>query len=289
MEALYAGLSVFLVTAAGALWAQRTALADDGSQARERKTQDRPVPRVGGIALLAGLVWIEAPASWPALLAAFAVGLVDDLMPGGLRPAPKALAQALAAAVVAWCLPWSGGEAWLAWAACWLAFNLANTYDNSDGALASLVVGGAACQAQWIWAALAAGFWPWNTLLRQSPRAPRAYWGDSGSHLWGALCVMHPELALLLVLPAMDLAWLAWVRWREGSRPWVGDRRHLAQRMEACGWPLGVRLLALFLIQLPCIVGWGWWGVAGTLLLYISARILTNGPCRRERRNQECI
>jgi len=254
-------------------------LLDRPESAPERKLQRGPVPRVGGIALALGLGGLWYARAWTpvtplALGAAFAVGLADDLAPRGLPRGLKFALEGLACALFAWEAPGSGA---LAFALAALALASANTFDNADGALASL---GCAALAPQL-AALLGGFLPWNLLLRRDASRPLAYLGDSGSHLLAFLLLADPRSALILVLPLLDLVRLAWVRWRAGSRPWIGDRRHLAHRLQARGLqpiPVAVLLLAIAAPAslLPCA-----WGVLSTALLFAAALALTSDPCPR--------
>ena len=251
-----------LATLAGAWVAPRIGWTDrPGGADAPRKRQGRPVPAVGGVAVLLGLAcapgvpwsgvagapeaselwgpWLPEPA-WCAatLFLLLAVGTLDDR--AGLRAGPKSLALVLAL------LPLAGGaarehgvlEALGALALGFAAVNLLNTFDNADGALASLCAlgfGGAAAHVS----AACLGFLPFNldagrARNRQSG-APSAYLGDAGAFVLAYLVLVNPRSAGVLVLPFLDLARLALVRWRAGSRPWIGDRRHLAHRLEARG------------------------------------------------------
>jgi UDP-GlcNAc:undecaprenyl-phosphate GlcNAc-1-phosphate transferase len=104
-----------------------------------------------------------------------------------------------------------------------------------DVALASAVLAGAC-----------AGFLPFNW-----PRA-RIFLGDAGSmtigFLLAGLAVLGlytpgarvPALAvgvplIALAVPLLDVAVVALLRWREGRPLWLGDRRHLAHRLERRG------------------------------------------------------
>ena len=287
-------------------------LVDSADEAPERKTQERPVPAVGGLALvLVGLgawlilrfapdahgwngLWLLAePGIGPALGLAFLVGAIDDRLPGGLAPGHKVLGQVLACLPLAWVAP--GIEGWALVLAGVVAMNVVNTFDNSDGCLTALSAAALAPVAAAPAVALAA-FLPFN--LGRLERAadgeparaarrlqPRAYLGDGGSHLLGILLLFHPGTWLAMTLPALDLARLSVLRWRTGGKPWDGDRRHLAHRFEALGWPAW-RIAALqVVIAAPTIfVGTsGAWedpvaligGVALTAGLFAGALLLS--------------
>jgi UDP-GlcNAc:undecaprenyl-phosphate GlcNAc-1-phosphate transferase len=239
--------------------------------AEERKPRTAPVPLVGGAALLAGLLAWDLSGGgslpWVALLAAFLLGLVDDIVPGGLGAATKLKGQCVVGGLLMLFPAGSGVEAGsgvaglidhlaLAIVAV-VAMNAVNTFDNADGAAS--VLGLAA-----LWPVPGArgallGFLPFNLLLRGSgfglvrrglllrdagPAAalpPKAMLGDSGSHVLGVLLAATPGAEPLLLLPLLDLGRLSLVRRARGRKPWEGDRRHLAHRLELMGLgPLAV-------------------------------------------------
>lgn len=291
-------VAAFAASGLAAALGRRARLVDDPSSAPERKPQRGPVPRVGGIvlacfALLAWFTepaffrgWAEAPArGWlgGALLLAFLVGLADDLWPGGLRPGAKLAAQLLVAGsfvhsgVLGEPAGPLGNLAWILFTLA--ALSAANTFDNADGALTGLGLLALVPQATLIPAALA-GFLPWNLCLRLDSTRPRAYLGDSGSHLLGLLLVCRPESAWILLLPALDLARLAWLRLRSGSRPWIGDRRHLAHRLAARGLGPTATLAALLAIAAPAALVAPAWGAALTCASFVLALRLAPDPCR---------
>ena len=200
-----------------------------------RKLQSGPVPPIGGWALLLPWLLLLAPASLqefsplvltPLLL--LVAGTFDDLF--GLRPLPKVATQLAAVSPLV-----ASGDPFLALLVL-VAINVANTFDNADGALATTSWLGFAAWGSpfclWI-----AGFLPWNLNGGGSGgrTRPTAYLGDAGAYLLGAVLVLHPLTAFALWIPALDLARLSVLRWRRGSRPWIGDRRHLAHRLQAKG------------------------------------------------------
>ena len=83
---------------------------------------------------------------------------------------------------------------------------------------------------------------------------PTAYLGDSGAYLLGLLLYRHGAWPALWI-PFLDLLRLCIVRWRAGSRPWLGDRRHLAHRLQAAG--LGPFAVAVILaaMAVPACLG----------------------------------
>lgn len=250
---------------------QRSRLADSAESASDRKLQRVPVPRVGGIALYAAACLVLPAQMRVPLLLALLAGAIDDLVPGGLGPAAKLLVQSGCALAIHALVP---GAAWWLAPALVLCFNIVNTFDNSDGALGSLVAGGAALAGVRELAWTAAGFLPWNTLLRRDASAPTAYWGDSGSHLLAAWIVLDARLWPVLLLPLLDLAWVCVLRLRAGVAPWKGDRRHLAQALERRGLGLAARLFVLLGIGLPVLLLPVLPGLFAGLCAYIAGRIL---------------
>lgn len=197
----------------------------------------------------------ERPWILAALCTAFAVGLTDDLRPGGLRPLAKLAGQALAGCVLAGPLLFAGDPTgWLLVLATPVALNALNTFDNADGAASSIALL-ALAPVQPIAAAAILGFLPVNVRRWDGRglggKAPRAILGDSGSHLLGMLILVTPPAWPLLFLPLLDLFRVCIERVRAGQAPWLGDRRHLAHRLERRGLsPLATALL-LALIAAP--------------------------------------
>lgn len=250
--------------------APRVGFVDSGSDAPLRKPQSRPVPAVGGTAIALALcatcaLYPDALATlangWTqaALAAAFAVGLADDLAPRGLSPLQKLFGQIVAGVLLA--VP-AAGAAWSS--AAWVvlgavtAQNAFNTFDNADGAAAALAACGLVAGAP-VLAAAVAGFLPFNLWIGQPTHrahawTPRAYLGDSGSHLLGLALFASPLGAAALWLPLLDLARVAVLRLARGVPPWVGDRRHLAHRLQAAGLPRTAVVGVLVAIASPPIV-----------------------------------
>ncbi|MDE0896587.1 MAG: MraY family glycosyltransferase [Planctomycetota bacterium] len=251
-------------------------LVDAPEEAPERKRQKKPVPLIGGSALfLAGAcawAWLgDGLFSFPAALApvslwlvlalvlSYTVGLLDDLIKGGLTARQKIFGQAgagLPLVVVGLELHGVLG-AILAIPCAVAAMNLANTYDNSDGALTSL----SAISLGFVAPAVALGllaFLPFNIgngglVIRGDRRDPRAYLGDSGSHLIGMLVLCYPAAWGFFLLPALDLGRVSVLRIRAGRQIWSGDRLHLAHRMEDRGFSTWTVLAFLALIATPFI------------------------------------
>lgn len=260
-------LALIALAAAAATWAlvlgaRHLGLVDDGAEAPERKSQRRAVPLVGGLGLFAALLVarLHTAPELGALAGALALGVLDDRLPRGLRPGAKLAGQLVvglgcAAAVSAGGVPWS--EALALGLLAVAAMNLINTFDHADGAATGVVLVGT-WPLPWLSAALL-GWLPFNLVLRRRDAAggstPWAYLGDGGSHLLGVLVALEPRLWGVLALPALDLARLSILRWRSGSRPWIGDRRHLGHRFQAAGvGPLGTAAW-LALLAAPAALG----------------------------------
>ncbi|MBM3991552.1 MAG: hypothetical protein FJ298_11165 [Planctomycetes bacterium] len=284
-------------------WARRAGWVDGGASERKRATA--PLPLCGGAIVLAGVLagWValeyfgRAQARfvpgrelrelvsaalgrevtlWPlgALLLAFAVGTLDDLLEDGLRPAHKLAGQAAVGAVLALPLVMAAPHDPRAWMVLALAMfascavlNWINTFDNADGAASGLGCAALLGSAPFFAAALAA-FLPFN--LARRGRAPRAILGDAGSHVLGLMFLLVPAAWPALALPALDLGRLVLVRARLGLAPWRGDRRHLAHRLQARGLAPATVALALLAISLPAIL-WSWLGAPLVVLAFVLA------------------
>lgn len=283
----------------------------DGGQGAEasRKLQARPVPPVGGAVVLLGLVlvtvslriwgghwdpriasWIDPWAGAASLVLAFCAGLIDDLRAGGLRARAKLGLQTLAATPAAASLlvhlldrqSLEPGHAVLWTLALVLgavvAQNAFNTFDNADGASTGLGVLALAFHAP-VFAGPLLGFLPWNVNARARPgAAPTAYLGDAGSHLLGMLILLVPSAWPALALPLFDLARVSIKRLRAGSRPWVGDRRHLAHRLARVGLRPHAVCGLLLIVALPCLVWPGALGLALTAALFAICVGVTREP-----------
>jgi UDP-N-acetylmuramyl pentapeptide phosphotransferase/UDP-N-acetylglucosamine-1-phosphate transferase len=257
------------------------------------------VPAVGGAGILVGLGAIEAwtrlpalgPGAWVALLLAFGLGLCDDRIRGGLPPIALLLGQAIVAlALVASGWRVYGGEPVEALAASVLAVlvavNAVNTFDNADGAATAIGILGFSF-GSFLFAAPLLGFLPWNLLsrpLRPGGPVPVAYLGNSGSQVLGVLLLLDPIGRAALLLPLLDLVRLSFVRFAAGSRPWIGDRRHLAHRLQKAGCSRALVVIALVAIAAPFVLGAAAsraQGTAASLALGASCSILLFGAAVR--------
>jgi len=251
-----------------------------------RRLRPAGVPAVGGPALLLAVALgrpfpAEPNSVWFVVLSLLVVvGMIDDWRP--LRPRWKLALQTLAlapaifavtglfapdrAADVSWPLESVLPGKYVGWACVlffgWLATNVANTFDNADGALAGVAAVGLAFVEPTL-ALIPLGFLVFNldaaAPWRRGTGVPTAYLGDSGSYLLGLLLLIWGSRGAqgwaALWIPLLDLLRLSFVRWRAGSRPWIGDRRHLAHRLAARGLgPIAVALI-LAVMTLPGCLG----------------------------------
>jgi UDP-N-acetylmuramyl pentapeptide phosphotransferase/UDP-N-acetylglucosamine-1-phosphate transferase len=252
-----AALASAACTAGWIAWARQRNVVDAPGQRRLHATA---TPRGGGIgmavvalALLAMQAWggsdpVEgAAALFAGVACAAGIGLLDDLY--APSSAIKLLGQALAAAAIAWALPWPtahlAGHA-IAFAWVLVLVNFWNFMDGSNGivALQTLVVsavlavmlGGSGAGGIAIGLAAAClGFLPFNL-----PRA-RVFMGDTGSHVLGAmvailtLCALREGRAnpgqVLILLSAflLDAGLTLAKRIVQGRRFWRAHREHLYQ------------------------------------------------------------
>ena len=304
--AVAAAVTVAATALLAALY-RRADLGDGAERAadeaeRRRKLQARPVPPVGGPALLLGIGAGVAVggATWAgtgggALLAsallAFVVGFLDDSLRGGLGARVKLAGQALAGLPLALAAGAAAGgdpvAALLVLLLAVVAQNAINTFDNADGAAATLSAVALALPFP-VAAAALAGFLPLNLdgrrdagEERSGPRAaPSAYLGDSGTHLLGILILACPPAWPVLCLPLLDLARVAVLRVRAGVRPWIGDRRHLAHRLQVRGLSTFGVLAILIAVAAPTAVSGErvGLGLAATSVLFALAVLATRVP-----------
>ncbi len=271
-------LIVFAVTYAlmRLLLAQFARLALD--QPNERSLHERPVPRTGGIAVLAGAALslaFGATALWlPLALAAAlaALSFADDLrnLPTGVRFA----AHLVAAVLVAWYLmsPMHPAElALLALGVAWIT-NLYNFMDGSDGLAGGMALigfgsyataAGAAGDAPLAAASVALAAAAAAFLLLNFPPA-RIFLGDVGAVPLGFLAaalglagwrddVWPLWFPLLVFAPFIGDATLTLLRrLARGERVWHAHREHYYQRLVRMG--VGHRGAALtgYALMLVC-------------------------------------
>jgi len=236
----------------------------------DRSLHDRPVARVGGIAIWAGFLPAALFSAGPvagnlAWLAPWAlvigVSFVDDWI--GVRPSVRLAVQTLAAVALSLALPWERGAEGISaqhvlvvigmtFAIVWSA-NLFNFMDGSDGLAAVMSIcgfaafGAAAARAGTnadVFFALAAA-----SLVFLSVNLPpaRTFMGDGGSVGLGFLAAafgffgIRAEIwptwfPLLVFLPfAADATVTVLRRWARGDRLFEAHRTHYYQRLHQMG------------------------------------------------------
>ena len=242
----------------------------------ERSLHVTPVPRTGGIAVLAGTIaaWAASGAS-PILPALVALGLIacisllDDLR--GVPAAARFAVHLLAAGLVVYSLGAAVplvALALLAIAIAWLA-NLYNFMDGSDGLAGGMALIGFCCYGlaalaaeqyefavtNLIIAASAAGFLVFNF------HPAKIFLGDVGSvplgFLAGTLGVLgwHTQawplwfpvvvFSAFIVDSSLTLARRLWAR----ARVWEAHRDHYYQRLVQMGWGHGRTALAEYALM----------------------------------------
>jgi UDP-GlcNAc:undecaprenyl-phosphate GlcNAc-1-phosphate transferase len=268
-----------------------------------------PVPRVGGIAMMAGLgaSLLLCPLAAGQIFAVagfitvWVVSLVDDAR--GLSPYLRLGFHVVAGVLFwlgGWRLNWTGSTAVdLAFTCFLVAFliNAMNLFDGMDG----LAAGTAAIMAigflalfsgtqaffsivlAWALLGICAG-----VLVHNIPPA-RVFMGDAGSTLIGVLLAflildwvrvqpdhnIVPPL-LLVSVPVAD-AFLAAARRLRGRRsPFVGDRRHFYDLLVKQGWTLwGVLRLSWGVTAILGVVAWLSRGDARSLRTIAAACVVT--------------
>jgi UDP-GlcNAc:undecaprenyl-phosphate GlcNAc-1-phosphate transferase len=230
-----------------------------------RKLHRAPIPRAGGIAIFLGYAAaICANHAWnilPALFAAFAIGLLDDLF--NLKPRTKLAGQVLAAVLAcAAGIQIGGAGAWwhIPLTIVWLVgcANAVNLIDGLDGlatgigltataaALFSALLSGNAPLALVAAPLLGAllGFLPYNI----SPAS--IFMGDCGSNtvgfLLGCIAIMWSQTGaylpgkvapvVALSIPILDTALTVFRRFLRGQPIFAADRGHVHHRLLCRGF-----------------------------------------------------
>lgn len=233
-----------------------------------RKPIEENIPVVGGAAVLGGMVLasfvdptILLP--WPALIAAFVLGLIDDVRRGGLSPAVKLSGQIMVATLII-VVPGPGfadhtsGDLLTMAAIALVAMNAVNLFDHADGMAGTacciaLAPGSAALSAA------VGGYLPFNVFLRNRKTfresVPLAMLGDAGTHLLGVAIAVTPGAAWLLLVPLLDAARVIVARALRGQPFWEGDRTHLGNRLAGIGFgPISTSLVVALLVSPPILV-----------------------------------
>jgi UDP-GlcNAc:undecaprenyl-phosphate GlcNAc-1-phosphate transferase len=219
------------------------------------KVQQRPMPYLGGLAVMPALALGAGARPWfllPLGLAA-ALGVTEDRvdLPVAVRLVGQAMVAASAAVAVGGADGWGAGAA--AGGATFVLVNAVNLIDGLDG-LASAVAGiGAVGFAVVLHgdgrvfaattAAAAAGF-----LVHNRPPA-RIYLGDGGSYVLGTALALLLSQAVatgrgsvavgavpFVCLPLVDTAVTVVRRFRAHRPLFLGDRGHVYDRMTDRGW-----------------------------------------------------
>jgi UDP-N-acetylmuramyl pentapeptide phosphotransferase/UDP-N-acetylglucosamine-1-phosphate transferase len=185
------------------------------------------------------------------MFTALVVGLADDSSRGGISARFKLGLQVLPAFAFA-CgndTPLAAMPA-LALVSAVAAQNLANTYDNADGVLlASAAL--AFAPARPAWSAICLVLLASNLRLRGRAEV---LLGDSGSHLIALMLLCEPRAWGAFFVPAVDLARVVLLRRSQGRAWWIGDRAHLAHRLQARGLSPPIVVTVLCLVALPAIL-----------------------------------
>ncbi len=235
------------------------------------------IPLTGGIGLcvgaLAGLLLTRPDLPPAPLLLAFGlfgVGLLDDRF--RFRPAPKFALQAAVALAGALAIAPSVAMTGLVLFTILFAVNASNYLDNMDALLPGVaLVQALALMQVGMTPGVGATLLVWalpGVLLQAIPPA-RAYLGDSGSHLVGALlaidalglllppdAVFRPRLllplALLFAVPILDVSTVTLSRLRRRRPLFRGGTDHLSHRLVRLGYPVPRAVLLLVLASGVC-------------------------------------
>lgn len=264
-----------VVTPAASAVARRVGLLDNPGPL---KVQTRPVPYLGGLAVLAGAtvgLAMARPAWLVPLGLALALGTLDDART--LSPRVRLAGEVIVGLVAGALVPTGMAQPWAALATALVVvvlINAVNLIDGLDALAAGVTLVSAAGFAialdgddRTVALALAgalAGF-----LVYNHPPA-RIYLGDGGSYLLGtALAVLlvsawrpHHELALsvgavlFVAFPVAEVAFAVVRRARARAPLFAGDRSHLYDQLAQRGLPTGATSLVCAGLQ-AALVGLG--------------------------------
>lgn len=258
----------------------------------ERSLHDRPVPRIGGIAIVAGIAaaaaWLRFFPAWLAIALALAlVSFFDDLrsLPALVRLSAHFAAAAALIAFLPVTLAWplalffAVGTVWMT--------NLYNFMDGADGLAGGMTLIGFACYGVAAWAGgeyplallsfsvsgAAAAF-----LLFNFPPA-RIFLGDAGSIPLGFLAAAVGVLgwrvhalwpwwfpALVFSPFAVDATVTLARRAAKREPVWRAHRDHYYQRLVRLGWSHRRTALAEYAVMLAC-------ALAALALLGVEPRV----------------
>ena len=255
MEFALAAIVALALTPLAAAIARRTGVVD---RPGPFKTQQRPVPYLGGAAVFAaiavGVVATHRLALFAPLGLAFGLGVIDDVR--GLPPGVRLCVEVVVGVVAGLVVP---GMPIVRIATAGFAvvlMNAVNLLDGQDGlagsvglvaALGLALLGGGARPLGLAAAGGLAGF-----LVFNRPPA-RIYLGDGGAYLVGtALALMTPLTAhgstswsvwlaapLLVALPILDTAIAVLRRLRAHRSLFAGDRSHVYDQLVDRGLTVG--------------------------------------------------
>ncbi len=219
------------------------------------KTHRSPVPYLGGVAVLLGVVVGPLGADRPAMLVPYALatalGVVDDAR--GLPPRARLSAEALIGASAAVVVPGPLEVRCATAVLLVVLMNAVNLLDGQDGlaagacllsAAAFAILGGDARSIALALSGALAAFLVFNT-----PPA-RMYLGDGGAYLVGAVLATLPALTspgisvwsvwiatpLIVALPLADTGVAVLRRLRAGQPLLLGDRSHVYDQLVDRGW-----------------------------------------------------
>src|SRR3569623_1728914 len=214
----------------------------------DHKVHLQAIPRVGGMAMVAGTVlpavlWLWSMPQMTGLLSAMAVILVfgvwDDRADLDYRL--KFAGQCVAAVIVWWVgvrvteLPWVGEISTLASLsltvfALLAITNAVNLADGLDG--------------------LAGG----SMLLRLATIALLGYMAEHAAVALLAVAVWGSLLGLLLGLPILDTGLVMYLRVREGRSPFSPDKNHIHHRLLAIGLDHYQAVFVIYVVQALLVI-----------------------------------
>jgi UDP-GlcNAc:undecaprenyl-phosphate GlcNAc-1-phosphate transferase len=292
--ALIVGFVAAVVATPIAAWcATRLGLVD---QPGPLKVHARPVPYLGGVAVLVALVGpvaVVRPSLLVPLLAACALGIADDAT--DLAPVLRLVVEVGIGVAAAWVVaPHDASHVVFGVGAVVVLVNAVNLLDGLDGLAAGVVAVGAfgffvvgsgagATLALTTVGALA-GFVLWN-----APPA-RVYLGDAGSYLIGTALAMllvgvsqrHAAVvsgALLFVgVPVADTAVAVVRRVRARTPVLRGDRGHVYDQLVDRGWSSKQSVVACVATQGALTgAGIGIAALAGSVAVGVTAAVVAVG------------
>jgi UDP-N-acetylmuramyl pentapeptide phosphotransferase/UDP-N-acetylglucosamine-1-phosphate transferase len=259
----------------------------------ERSLHSEPIPRSGGLGILAGMLvsWLGGLPPWPWLLALLTLGLVsflDDRL--SLAPAVRLVVQLLAAAAVVLMTYWPTAILFAVLAVLaivWMT-NLYNFMDGANGLAGGMAMFGFSAYAVMafvagdsglaVWAAGVAGAAAGFLFFNFDPA--KVFMGDVGSVPLGFLAAamglegIHRELwplwfPVLVFSPFIaDATVTLFKRALRREKVWRAHREHYYQRLVRSGWShrslalhayglmLATGACACMLVFLPATIQW---------------------------------